>query len=192
MAPNTDTQQQLVKTTNSVAMVLSTDFGIRSKYESVNSPSRSPTSLEPVDLGRSEAATALRAFFAQQTGRDQGQSIQMLRGLAAVKVGDIVEITSGVLSPRKLLMISSCAQPRLRGVILVTAASTILHDVVASNELFITCANTAHQSHLNYWHCRPGQCQALFCLGRNQSCFYGLEAVGHAGSFEHRRECHIS
>ena len=142
MAPNTDAQRQLVKTTNSVATVLSTDFGIRSGYESVNSSSPSPTTSEPVILGRSETAIALRAFFAQQTGRDHGQSIRMLRGSAAVKVGDIVEITSGVLSPRKLLMISSCAQPRLRGVILVTAASTILHDVVASNELFMTSANT--------------------------------------------------
>lgn len=136
------THGHLIKTTRNVATVLSKGFNIRSGYEVVNPGLRNRSlSFKPSILGDIEAANALK-IFQQQGGQEPGRQlrrIQVSRTLKGnIKAGDVVEVSTAVLSSKATVLVISRVDSVLEGAVLVTGAKTILHDVAASNELFLT------------------------------------------------------
>ncbi len=147
-------QRQLIKTTKKVAGVLSADFGIRSGYEVVESNSRAPdTALvppAPTIAGDTEAAVALRAFFFKQNGRQttiSGQrELQMLsvsdQVLDGVGVGDVVEVATAPSLTKRLLLVLKRSTRMITCAKIVSGQETLLHDVLAANELFLVSGET--------------------------------------------------
>ncbi|SJX66290.1 related to Cytosine-specific methyltransferase [Sporisorium reilianum f. sp. reilianum] len=131
------TPRKLIETTHTVAKVLSCDFGIRNGYECVNIPHVSPPpSVQDIN-SNTEAAAALKAFLAQQDGVRLDRVRRVAIGSSAsLKTGDIVEIQQG--TTRTLVLIRQTTGLDVIGSELVWGRTTILHDVLKSNEVFAT------------------------------------------------------
>ncbi|KAJ1575926.1 hypothetical protein NDA11_003034 [Ustilago hordei] len=134
-------QRRLVQTTRIVATVLSKDFGIRNGYEVVDRGHGRQDVFTPTLTRSNEASSALEAFFEQQNNHNLGPHLRKVQCLNSskpdIKIGDIVEVDSST-STKTMCLILSRHGAVLHGAIVVTGAQTILHDVLPSDELFLT------------------------------------------------------
>ncbi|KAF6767187.1 C-5 cytosine methyltransferase [Kalmanozyma brasiliensis GHG001] len=144
MAGPKTAQRELIKTTHTVAKVLSSDFGLRSGYEVVDANTRTrPTaaSLSSCELiGDNGAATALKAFLAQQDNKPVSPTMRRVaispESLATIKSGDVVVIE---LDPsNQLMLVHAVKGQTVSGTRLSLSIDNMLHDVLAANEVFAT------------------------------------------------------
>ena len=137
-------ESRLVKTTRNVAAVLSS-FKVRNGYQVVDAGIRglpSDTTPKFISTFTTEQAMALEVFSRQ---RDNGQQhaggrirILPISSSDGLKVGDILEATVAPSASTTVFLVLSRDARLLTGAVLVTGSATILHDVTASNELFLT------------------------------------------------------
>lgn len=129
----------LIKTTRTVATILSKEFGIRSGYEAVGTSARLHKS-KPDLVGDNDEANALKALFSQPTHIDHARRLRRMdlsgQEKGDIRIGDIVEIT--LSSTKTMLLIVSRSASLLKGAVLITSSETMLHDIGTANELFIT------------------------------------------------------
>lgn len=168
--------RKLIATTRTVARVLSSDFGIRNGYEVVDGPPMH-TSPSPVPIvqGGTDAAAALKAFFAQQSG----DKLSGVRRVAiegdrrmAFKIGDLVEVQQG--GSKMLVLISKLTRRTLFGFELVWASKTMLHDVLSSNEVFATSREVTAPLAMVAHRIDPNSVALRFAWDETRPAFVGL------------------
>lgn len=141
---NKNMTRDLIKTTSTIATVLSSSFRIRNGYEAVNKPRNPLVDLDskPIIVGATPEAKALRAFFDSQDGHHQAPR-RAIKKVAItirddIKVGSVVTVTLTSSAQTSMLLVISRTSDALTGAVLVTADDTLLHGVLATNELFPT------------------------------------------------------
>ncbi|GAC94178.1 hypothetical protein PHSY_001749 [Pseudozyma hubeiensis SY62] len=92
------TAKKLIQTTPVVAKVLSGDLRVRSGYEVINVDTRIESWPETPSIkikGSTEAAVALRSFFAKQNGERKDNAARRVVMPTIIELGDIVEAHRG-------------------------------------------------------------------------------------------------
>ncbi len=135
-------EQGLIKTTRTVARVLSSDFNIRNGYEIVDTDARPESQSQPLPLfektPNNKAAAALAALFAQQDPQAVPDSIRRTavtpESQLDLKIGDVVEVALGATN--RLMLVVAVRGEGFRGIQLLLGSETILHGLMAANEVF--------------------------------------------------------
>ncbi|SPO31650.1 related to Cytosine-specific methyltransferase [Ustilago trichophora] len=178
MTPGTSCERKLIKTTRSVAAVLSSDFGIRSGFEVVD---HSPTQFRPSSprsaiVGSTPEANALRCFLGQQTHEDRGRHIRVHAvpnpSLSTVRVGDLVE--ARYVSSQRYLLVLSLSLRTICGAEVVLRTKTLLHDVAAENEVFLTQTKIAINPSIVTRRIEPNSVVLRYAWDERRPAFVGL------------------
>lgn len=146
-------ESRLIKTTQNVAAVLSS-LKVRNGYHVVDAGISGPSLLhshaKPTITSTTKEAIALKAFFRQQHN-ERHQMRSRMRTLPifssdSVKIGDVLEATVTLpgapvmpSTPTTIFLVLTRNERVITGAVLVKGSATILHDVSASNEVFLTC-----------------------------------------------------
>lgn len=178
MTPQTSCERKLIKTTRSVAAVLSSDFGIRSGYEIVDhSPTQfRPSSLRSTIVGSTTEAIALRCFFEQQTHEDRGKCVRVRPvsnpPLSTVRVGDIVE--ARYVSSQRYFLVLSLSLRTIWGAEVVLNTNTMLHNVAAENEVFLTQIKITISASIITRRIDPNSVVLRYAWDESRPAFVGL------------------